>query len=121
MAAVTYDQHGAQHRDRPAEERRKAALAAFLGAGFLAPPSTELLVQALAGARRTVAAHQRRGLAIDPWLADEIRQRGIRENAAVLAVLETPGQRDETARAYRQQHPDRIGVLNDLLAVLDHE
>jgi hypothetical protein len=121
MAAVTYDQHGAQHRDRPAEERRKAVLAAFLSAGMPASPSTALLVQALAGARRAVAAHQQRGLAIDQWLAGEVCLRGIRENAAVLAVLETPGQREETARAYRQQHPDRIGVLNDLLAVLDHK
>jgi hypothetical protein len=36
------------------------------------------------------------------------------------AILETPGQREEAARAYRQRRPDRIGVLNDLLAKLDH-
>lgn len=120
MAAVTHDQHGAQHRDRPAEERRQAAVTAFLCAGMSAPPSTALMVQALAGARREVAEHQQRGLAVDQWLADEVRLRGIRENAAILAVMETPGQREEAARAYCQQHPDRTGVLNDLLAVLDH-
>ena len=116
MAAVTHDQHGG----RPTGERRQTALAAFLGAGMPAAPSTALLVQALAGARRAVAAHQQRGHAIDQWLASEVRQGGIRENAAVLAVMETPGQREATARSYRQQHPDRTGVLNDLLAVLAH-
>jgi hypothetical protein len=120
MAAVTHDQHGPQRRDEPAEERRQAALTAFLGAGMPAPPSTALVVQALAGARRAVAVHLQRGLAIDQWLAGEIRLRGIRENAAILAVMETPGQREEAARAYRQQHPDRTCVLNGLLAVLDH-
>jgi len=45
--------------------------------------------------------------------------RGIRENAAVFAVLEIPGRREETARACRQEHPDRAGVLSELLAVLD--
>ena len=116
MAAVTHDQHS----DQPAGECRQAALAAFLSAGMPAPPSTAQLVQALAGARRAVAVHQQRGLPVGQWLASEVRLRGIRENAAVLAVLETPGQREETARVYRQQHPDRTGVLNDLLAVLDH-
>jgi len=119
MAAVTHDQHGPQHRDGPAEEGRQGALTAFLAAGMPAPPSTALVVQALDGARRAVAEQQQRGLAIDQWLAGEIRLRGIRENAAILAVIEAPGQRGEAARAYRQQHPDRTGVLNDLLAWLD--
>jgi hypothetical protein len=120
MAAVTLDQGNAQRTDRPAGERRQAALAAFLGAGMPVPPSTALLVQALAGARRGVAAQQQRGLSVDRWLAREVRLRGIRENAAVLAVLEAPGHREETARAHRRQHPDRTDVLNGLLAVLDH-
>jgi hypothetical protein len=53
MAVLTHDQHGG----RPAGERRQAALAAFLAAGMPAPPSTALTVQALASARRAVAAH----------------------------------------------------------------
>jgi hypothetical protein len=37
-----------------------------------------------------------------------------------LAVLELlPGRREETARAYRLDHPDRAGALSGLLAVLD--
>jgi hypothetical protein len=64
--------------------------------------------------------HQGHGLALDEWLAGEVRLRGIRENAAVLAVLELrPGRRAETARAYCHEHPDRAGALADLLAVLD--
>lgn len=98
----------------PAEERRRATLIAFIGAGLPSAPCTALLVAALADARRAVAMHQARGLAIDQWLAGEVRLRGIRENAAVLAVLEIPGRRDEIAEAYRQQ-PDRAGALNDLL------
>lgn len=113
------DQRAGNHVDPAEEERRSAALAAFLSTGMHSPPSTALLVAALAEARRAVAMHQARGLAIDGWLASEVRLRGIRENAAVLAVLELPGRRDETARAYRQQHPDRAGVLSELLAVLD--
>jgi hypothetical protein len=46
--------------------------------------------------------------------------RGIRENAAVLAVLELlSGRREQAAQAYRHEHPDRAGVLSDLLTVLD--
>jgi hypothetical protein len=78
------------------------------------------MVEALAGARRAVAMHQAHGRGVDDWLAGEVRFRGIRENAAVLAVLELlPGRREETARACRLGHPDRAGALSDLLAVLD--
>ncbi|HEX5297870.1 MAG TPA: hypothetical protein VFW50_12850 [Streptosporangiaceae bacterium] len=104
----------------PAGERRRAALIAFLGAGMGSAPSKALIVEVLAGARRAVALHQPHGRALDEWLAGEARLRGIRENAAVLAVLELlPGRREEAARAYRREHPDRAGVLGDLLAVLD--
>jgi hypothetical protein len=111
-------QRGGTDVDPSAEGRRRAAVIAFLCVGVPSPPSAALLVAALAGARRAVAMHQARGLAIDGWLAGEIRLRGVRENAAVLAVLEMPGRRAETARAYRQQHPDRTDALNDLLVVL---
>lgn len=119
IVAVMSGRRSVERGDLPAEERRRAALIAFLGAGMPSPPSTALLVEALAGARRAIAMHQARGLAIDHWLGGEVRLRGIRDNAAVLAVLEMPGRREEIARAYRRQHPDRAGALNDLLAVLD--
>ena len=106
------------HVDPAAEKRRAAAVAAFLGAGMHSPPSTALLVTALANARGSVAMHQARGLPVDEWLAGEVRLRGIRENAAVLAVLELPGRREEAAQAYRQQHRDRAGVLSELLDAL---
>jgi hypothetical protein len=114
-------QRGAGDADSSAKGRRRAALSAFLGVGMASPPSEALLVAALAGARRAVAAHQARGLAVDEWLAGEVRLRGIRENAAVLAVLEMPGRGEETARAYRQAHPDRAGVLSGLLEVLGYQ
>lgn len=119
IVAVMDSQRGVERVDRPAEERRQAALIAFLGAGMPSPPSTALMVAALAGARRAVAMHQERGLAVDRWLAGEVGLRGIRENAAVLAVLEMPGRREEIAQAYRQRHPGRAAALSALLAVLD--
>src|SRR5215470_18212022 len=110
-------QRGVERGDLAVEQRRLAALIAFMGAGMPSPPSTALLVATLAGARRAVALHRARGLALDRWLAGEVRLRGIRENAAVLAVLEMPGRRETVAQVYRQQHPDRAGALDDLLAV----
>jgi hypothetical protein len=118
MVTVMGDQRGAGCVDTSAE--RSAALIAFLGAGLPSVPSKALIVQALAGARRAVAMRQPYGWAVDDWLAGEVRLRGIRGNAAVLAVLELlPGRREETARAYRLDHPDRAGTLGGLLAVLD--
>ena len=118
MVTVMGDQRGAGCVDTPAE--RRAALIAFLGAGMPSAPSKALIAEALAGARRAVAMYQAHGRAVDDWLAGEIGLRGIRENAAVLAVLELlPGRREKTARAYRLGHPDRAGALGDLLAVLD--
>lgn len=106
--------------DTPAHERRRAALIAFLGSGMYSPPSKALIVEVLAGARRAPALHQQHRRALDEWLAGEVRLRGIRENAAVLAVLELlPERREEAARAYRHEHPDRAGALGDLLAALD--
>jgi hypothetical protein len=52
----------------------------------------------------------------DGWLADETRIRGIRENAAVLAVLEVPEWREQAAEIYRREHPDRVKVRGELLA-----
>lgn len=118
MVAVMGDQRGAGCVDAP--EERRAALIAFLGAGMPAAPPRALMVEALAGARRAFAMYQAHGRAVDDWLAGEVRLRGIRETAAVVAVLDLlPGRREETARAYRLDHPDRAGALGDLLAVLD--
>src|SRR5258708_12701328 len=118
MVALMGDQRGAGCVDTPAE--RRAALIAFLGAGMPSAPSKALMVEALAGARRAVAMYQAHGQAVDDWLAGEVRPPGDQGNAAVLAVLELlPGRREETARAYRLDHPDRAGALSDLLAVLD--
>jgi hypothetical protein len=51
-------------------------------------------------------------------LTGQIHFCGIRENAAVLAVMEIPDFRHETAQAYALDHPDRWPVLEDMLAAL---
>ena len=111
--AVMDDQTGAESF----EARRSRAVLAFLGAGLHAVPSRASAVTALADARRAVAACLARGGAIDEWLAGEIRFRGIRENAAVLAVLEIPERQAEAAAAYSREHPDRTEELSALLTV----
>jgi hypothetical protein len=100
------------------EEHRREAIIAFLGAGLHQPLSAALAVGALASARRAIAAHLASGTSIGEWLAGEIRVPGIRENAAVVAVIEMPGRQHATAHAYALRHPERLKVLNDLLAVL---
>jgi hypothetical protein len=102
------------------EEHRRDAIIAFLGAGLHQPISTALAVDALGGARRAVAVSTARGASIGEWLASQTRVPRVRENAAVLAVIEMPEYQEATARAYALRHPDRHKVLNvnDLLAVL---
>ena len=102
----------------PYQGRRGEAIIAFLGVGLHNPPSRAVMISALAGARRTVARLQSRGEPVADWLASETRLRGIRENAAALAVMELPEHRRDTAQAYAREHPDRLGVVGDLLAVL---
>lgn len=109
---------GEQNGAESFEARRGRVVLAFLGAGSPAVPSRASAVTALADARRAVAAHLARGEAIDEWLAGEARFRGIRENAAVLAVLEMPERQAEVAAAYRREHPERTEELNTLLTVI---
>jgi hypothetical protein len=100
------------------EERRREALVAFLWAGMTGMPDKAVIVMRLADARRAVAMHQERGLPPDGWLADQVRVRGIRENAAVLAALEVAEWREQAAEIYRREHPDRVKVLDEFLAAL---
>lgn len=100
------------------DEQRQAAIVAFLGAGLVPGVSTAEFVSTLAEARRTVSAHRAKHVPVDDWLAGEIRVRGVRENAAVLAVLESDQRRQEVADAYRDRYPDRGDMLDQILAVL---
>ena len=102
-----------------AEDRRSRAIIAFLGAGMHDRPSPALCVRALADARQSVAVDRGRGQLIEEWLAAEIQFRGIKENAATLAVLEIPEHRQDTARSYASRHPDRVALLDELLVVLE--
>jgi hypothetical protein len=97
---------------------RRRALIAFLSAGIVPAPANAQLVSALANARRHVAASHSQGRSIGEWLQGEVRIRGIRENAAVLAALETPEMREHVALEFRQQHPDREHVLIQILRYL---
>ena len=67
------------------------ATAALLGAGLAMPPSRAVLVSALGEARRAVRELRARGVPVGSRLDGEVRLRGVRENAAVLAALEAPG------------------------------
>jgi len=75
----------------PDDEYRRDAVRVFLGAGPDQPLCAALAVDALASARRAVAAQLARGASIGEWLASEIWIPGVRENAAVLAVMGIPG------------------------------
>jgi hypothetical protein len=86
---------------------RRDAIIAFLGAGLFQWPSPARAVDALAVARREMASCRARGESVRQWLAGEVHHRGIRENAAVLAVLEIPDFRHEAAQTYALDHPDR--------------
>jgi hypothetical protein len=90
----------------------------LLGAGLFQWPSRAQAVAALAAARREVASCQARGESVMEWLAGEIHCRGIRENAAVLAVLEIPEYRHQAAQAYALDHPGHLRALEDMLASL---
>lgn len=70
---------------------------------------------ALGSARRDLAARQASGQPIGPWLTEQARHGGIRENAATLAVLELPELHRQAAQAYADRHPDRITALNQLI------
>jgi hypothetical protein len=105
-------------RDALEDQRRSEAIIAFLGAGLPSPPSRAVMVLALADARRAVKEHQARTAPIGSWLAGEIRLGGVRENAAVLAVLEGPERRADVAAMYRTEHPDRVAVLGTVMVVL---
>lgn len=100
------------------DKRRPDAILPFLGAGLFQRPSRAQAVDAIAAARRGVAACQARRAPVRQWLAGEVRLSAIRENAAVLAVLEIPDLREETARAYAREHPDRLPALQSMLTVL---
>jgi hypothetical protein len=100
------------------DERRSDAIMAFMGAGLFQRPSPAQAVDALAFARREVSFCRPRGGSVRQWLAGEVHHRGIRENGAVLAVMEIPDFRDEAAQAYVLEYPDRRPVLDDMLAVL---
>jgi hypothetical protein len=95
------------------------AMVAFLSAGLTPAPTRAEMVRAVATARLSVASYQRRQTPLAAWLACEIRVGGLRENAAIFAVLEAPAERGVAARDYLRRHPARAGELYGLFAPLE--
>lgn len=116
MCPVKEEDHDA---DELCEERRRDALVALLWSGMAGSPSHAVMVSAIGDARRAMAILRERRLPLDGWLAGEVRLRGIRENAAVLAALELPEWRDRAAEIYSREHPERRAVLHAFLAALE--
>ena len=75
---------------------------------FRPSPGRALALTALGNARRDLAAQQASSQPIGPWLTEQARHGGIRENAATLAVLELPELHHQAAQAYADRHPDRV-------------
>jgi hypothetical protein len=81
----TEDRYDPVHDDG---RRRSSAIVAFLGTGMDPKPTRANMVDRLASATRTVRELSGQGRQREDWLADEMRIGGIRENAAVLALVE---------------------------------
>jgi hypothetical protein len=118
IVAVMDGQRGVEMGDLRAEERRRAALAAFLGAGMRSPPSKALLVSALAGARRVVAEHRALGLALDQWLADEVRLRGAGRTPNFRGTTGPVQQGGDPRRAQPAQRVD-VGHVGQRARLVD--
>jgi hypothetical protein len=114
----TEDRYDPVHDDG---RRRSSAIVAFLGTGVDPKPTRANMVDRLANATRTVRELSGQGRQLEDWLADEMRIRGIRENAAVLAVLEISEPGSALAQAYAERYPDRLPELTELLAVLNKD
>lgn len=74
----------------------------------------------LAEARQAVAFLRSRGEPLSQWLAGEVRFRGLKENAAILAAMEVSEQHERTAIAesYRERYPQRTEQLDEIVAWL---
>lgn len=107
--------------DQPKMLPRSQAIAAFLSAGVAPQPAKALLVRALAEARRSVWILQHAGKPAAAWLGTESRHRGLRENAATLAVMEIPELTAEVAADYAERYPDRAGTLRRILDYLPQQ
>ena len=92
---------------------------AFLAAAVTGPLARATALDALATARREVAAPSAEQDSIVVWVQSEIRLRGIRESAAVLATMEADINRHVVAEAYRRNHLDHAELVDQMLAALD--
>jgi hypothetical protein len=98
------------------ESDRSEAILDFLVGDLADPPPKALLVTFLANAYRAVAALRQAGEPVDAWLAGERRWQGIRERAAIVAVLNSGSiNKAELAESYCADHPAHAVALAKLL------
>ncbi|GAA1031329.1 hypothetical protein GCM10009557_26350 [Virgisporangium ochraceum] len=89
---------------------RPAAISAVLCAGVTPRPPKWLQVELLAAARRAADANSAE---CESWAAEQLRLGGIRENAALVAVMET-ALRDRITTTYLEKYPDRRYLIDEL-------
>ena len=109
------DTDGAEPKacEEPNSERsqRRARLALF-AAGMSYQPEPWQVVARMAEARRAIVELRWRGSPLDGWLGEEVRVRGLRENAAVIAAMEVPEYRERVAREYVERYSERAGLVH---------
>jgi hypothetical protein len=105
--------------DEPDHERplRQARLA-LLAAGAHRRPEPWQIVELFAETSRGVAELRRRGLSFDSWLNEQVRRRGLPENAAVIKAMEQPEYRERVAREYIERHHGRAKLVDTMLELL---
>jgi hypothetical protein len=90
---------------------RPTAISAALCAGVTPRPPKWLQVELLAAARRAADANS--ADKYESWAAEQLRLGGIRENAALVAVMET-ALRDRITATYLKKYPDRRNLIDEL-------
>jgi hypothetical protein len=89
---------------------RPAGISAVLCAGVTPRPPEWLQVELLAAGRRAADADLAE---FGRWAAEQVRLGGIRENAAVVAAMDT-GLRDQITATCLKAHPDRGNLIDEL-------
>ncbi|GAA1031312.1 hypothetical protein GCM10009557_26230 [Virgisporangium ochraceum] len=89
---------------------RPAAISAVLCVGVTPRPPKWLQVELFAGARRAAGANFAE---YESWAAEQLRLGGMRENAVVVAAMET-ALRDRITATYLEKYLDRRNLIDDL-------
>ena len=93
------------------EEGLRKARGGLFAAGMAYTPRPFQFVERIGEARRMVAGLSACGRRLEPWLQEEMRLRGLRENAAIIAVMEVPEYRDWAAGSFIERYPEREALV----------